>query len=733
MSDREIKVVISATDDYSAQLNRFNTAIGGMDTAVGRAEASTAALSGAFNGLRMAWMQMGAIIAASAWFVSAVQKAGEAEEAYNKLRLQVEALGLSYEGQRQSIEGAINAASKYAIVQDEDVAAVLQQMIFHSGNYAASLENLNLVYDLAYLKNISAAEAATIVGKAITGNIEGLGRLFPELKDVNERLGEHATKAEKSAYSLQFFAEKVKGSRGEMTQYTRDVDEITAAYETLQQTIGQFIARDLARSIGGLQALWDEYFKVAYALNDAVNSVSYAVNDGRVVIRAATNDYKAGNDAIMESVFARGKSLTALEKETKAHSDAAEAKKKAAEQLEKAVASAAKTDADNYRNAAEKITEVETETERLTASKERLIQLSAIEFAATGANTPQLEAYITAIEKLQIKKAEVANAKTADDQYKTAAEQIIAVETATERLIASKERLIQLDATAFAAKGATTEQLEQYISALEKQQATETEIADRKIRIAALGQLAESDRESPYKPQAGDGGQLGDAYAQYQGGDQLAALQDYNTQRMQLMVDAGKSQYEIEAEYERLTTEMKDREYQMRLGAASQFAGGMANLFQNLYTASGKKNRALFEMAKAFAIAEAVMNTAKAATQALAFPPGPPISFVYVAAAIAAGAAQIATIASSKPGSSGGAISAGGYATPSYSGGSASAQPVPMRLEEDTKPAQHITFIINNPLSQQNWEKIAQDNIIPAINAAGDRNVKISLNAVEAN
>lgn len=653
MSDREIKVVISATDDYSAQLNRFNTAIGGMDTAVGRAEASTAALSGAFNGLRMAWMQMGAIIAASAWFVSAVQKAGEAEEAYNKLRLQVEALGLSYEGQRQSIEGAINAASKYAIVQDEDVAAVLQQMIFHSGNYAASLENLNLVYDLAYLKNISAAEAATIVGKAITGNIEGLGRLFPELKDVNERLGEHATKAEKSAYSLQFFTEKVKGSRGEMTQYTRDVEEITAAYETLHQTIGQFIARDLARSIGGLQALWDEYFKVAYALNDAVNSVSYAVNDGRVVIRAATNDYKAGNDAIMESVFARGKSLTALEKETKAASDAAEAKKKAAELLEKARSDAAEA----AKKAAEGTAAFKREMLRLDLEEEKIYE-------------------------------------DMDARY-------------------AERRMKKLDADAKAAEA--------------------KRLIEREGTFTALGQLAESDRESPYKPQAGEGGQLGDAYAQYQGGDQLAALQDYNTQRMQLMVDAGKSQYEIEAEYERLTTEMKDREYQMRLGAGAQFAGGMANLFQNLYTASGKKNKALFEMAKAFAIAEAVMNTAKAATQALAFPPGPPISFVYVAAAIAAGAAQIATIASSKPGSSGGAISAGGYATPSYSGGSASAQPVPMRLEEDTKPAQHITFIINNPLSQQNWEKIAQDNIIPAINAAGDRNVKISLNAVEAN
>ncbi len=730
MSNREIKVVISAKDEYSAQLNRFNQSLAGVGTSVGKAEASTAGFTGAINGLRGAWMQMGAIIAAAAWFVSATKKAGEAEEAYNKLRLQVEALGMSYNTQRQSIEGAINAASAYAIVQDEDVAAVLQQMILHSGNYEKSLENLNLVYDLAYMKNISAAEAATVVGKAISGNIESLSRLFPELKDVNERLGEHATKSEKAAYGLQFFNEKVKGTKQEMTQYSRDVAQISAAYEALHQTVGKFTARGLANTIDAVKNL---RFLPLVDEMAALDRMAHAINKNNVVTSTATDIYKKGNDAVMESVASRGKSLAVLEQETKARSDAAEAETKATEQRKKAREAAAKEEQENYKTAAAKIIEVETATEKLTASKERLIQLDAIAFASKGATTKQLEQYISALEKQQATEAVIANAKIESDQYRTAAEQIIAVETATERLTASRERLIELDAIAFASKGATTEQLDQYILALKNQQTAEDEAAARKEKFTALAQLTESDRESPYKPQEGEGGQLGDAYAQYQGGDQLAALQDYNTQRMQLMVDAGKSQYEIEAEYERLTTQMKDREYQMRLGAASQFAGGMSNFFQNLYTASGKKNKALFEMAKAFSIAEAVMNTAKAATQALAFPPGPPISFAYVAAAIAAGAAQIATIASSKPGGSGGAISAGGYATPAYSGGSASAQPVPMRLEEDSKPPQTITVIINNPLSQQNWEKITQDNIIPAINAAGDRNVKISINAVEGN
>jgi tape measure domain-containing protein len=72
------------------------------------------------------------------------------------------------------------------------------------------------------------------------------------------------------------------------------------------------------------------------------------------------------------------------------------------------------------------------------------------------------------------------------------------------------------------------------------------------------------------------------------------------------------------------------------LGAASAMTGALTQLF--------KDN-------KAVAIANAVINTAEAITAALKNPPGPPFSYVYAAAAAVAGAAQIATIVSTNPGS----------------------------------------------------------------------------------
>lgn len=77
---------------------------------------------------------------------------------------------------------------------------------------------------------------------------------------------------------------------------------------------------------------------------------------------------------------------------------------------------------------------------------------------------------------------------------------------------------------------------------------------------------------------------------------------------------------------------------------AANMIGGFVQLFSQL----GQKSKKMFDVWKAFAIAEAIINTYKAANLALAAPPGPPVSFAYVAAAIAAGLANVIKITSTK-------------------------------------------------------------------------------------
>ena len=168
-----------------------------------------------------------------------------------------------------------------------------------------------------------------------------------------------------------------------------------------------------------------------------------------------------------------------------------------------------------------------------------------------------------------------------------------------------------------------------------------------------------------------------------------------------------------------------------RVGHAEAGAALMSNMLQNLFVATGSKHRAMFEAMKAFAVAETLIQTYRAAQgayAALAPIPvvGPALGAAAAAAAIAAGLARVEQIRSTRPDGATGSISAGGRANPQYSGGSPGAYPAPTRME-DAKPSQYITVQIYNPLSEQNWQKIVEDNIVPALRDAGDRNIAVNM------
>lgn len=77
-----------------------------------------------------------------------------------------------------------------------------------------------------------------------------------------------------------------------------------------------------------------------------------------------------------------------------------------------------------------------------------------------------------------------------------------------------------------------------------------------------------------------------------------------------------------------------------------QGAQGVLGALDTVYGSMAQHSRKAFETHKALATAQAIISTYQAAAAALAFPPGPPISLAYVAAAVAAGMAQVATIQS---------------------------------------------------------------------------------------
>ncbi len=215
---------------------------------------------------------------------------------------------------------------------------------------------------------------------------------------------------------------------------------------------------------------------------------------------------------------------------------------------------------------------------------------------------------------------------------------------------------------------------------------------------------------------------------------QLAALDQYNAQKLLLMQAAGFSEQELAAENARMVIDQEAKKRDFQLGAASEVFGGLSSMMQNLTVLTGKENGAAFKTMKAFAIAETTIQTYRAAQgsyAALSMIPivGPALGTVAAASAIVAGLARVNQIASMQPGgsASGSTISSGGTANPSYSGGSTGAYPVPTRNE----PRQSLNVTVNayalDP-SLVNWDEMMEKQIAPALERlSGDRDVALNI------
>lgn len=90
-----------------------------------------------------------------------------------------------------------------------------------------------------------------------------------------------------------------------------------------------------------------------------------------------------------------------------------------------------------------------------------------------------------------------------------------------------------------------------------------------------------------------------------------------------------------------------------RLSLIQQFAGGAKQLFSDLYDLTGRKSKEMFYIAKAAAVAEAIMNTAKAVTSAL-----PNMAMAAIVGAM--GAVQVAKIMAQRMASGGPVVGGSG-------------------------------------------------------------------------
>ncbi|MBW1666843.1 MAG: hypothetical protein JRJ66_02090 [Deltaproteobacteria bacterium] len=189
-------------------------------------------------------------------------------------------------------------------------------------------------------------------------------------------------------------------------------------------------------------------------------------------------------------------------------------------------------------------------------------------------------------------------------------EEIKLAEQAAERE-ADPAKKIQLNNKVFALR----EQLNRELIKLEEDRAEkqkqleEKELERRKI-LEALKARAVEDAAGNLAAQFAK--EMGELDRRHQ--EEIQRLRELNATKAEL--DEAYRQQKLEKD--KLAADQERRLYEYRLQLASDVAKGMADVFNEVYEISGKKRKEFFYLAKAAALAEAIINTSQAITKALA-------------------------------------------------------------------------------------------------------------------
>lgn len=211
---------------------------------------------------------------------------------------------------------------------------------------------------------------------------------------------------------------------------------------------------------------------------------------------------------------------------------------------------------------------------------------------------------------------------------------------------------------------------------------------------------------------------------------EIEMMRSYDEEKLFISKSAYERRLEAEEEFEREYMAVGLNQAKFSLDMTSNFLTAL----QGIQTRKGKS---LFLAMKGVAIAQASVSGYEAAVHAWKWGDaigGIPLAVTYMAISLATTGMQIAKLRAMNiggGGGSGGGGGMGGGGEPRTFGAGAEPKYTPATEKEAVKATQKIDVNIYNPLSQQNWAEIAENNIIPALQEASDRNIVLDVRTIE--
>src|SRR3989338_5381380 len=119
---------------------------------------------------------------------SIIKESAEEEESIRKLGVALTNVGISYKDNKERIESFADSIQKTTLYTDTQAYTLVQKLIPYTKDLNQAMEGARLATDLAASGLVDYESSAKLVGNALAGNVEQLGRYIPELRASNNEI-----------------------------------------------------------------------------------------------------------------------------------------------------------------------------------------------------------------------------------------------------------------------------------------------------------------------------------------------------------------------------------------------------------------------------------------------------------------------------------------------------------------------------------------------------------------
>ncbi len=170
---------------------------------------------------------------------SLVAEAAEFEASETRLGFAVDRAGYSWNTWKSYVDAWNESIVKTTLFTDTQANQALARMLMYTTNLTEAQKGARLAMDLSTRSGEPLEETLRMIGMAMTGNVEILGRYFPQFRNLNTILGENASLDTKAAYAMKVLTDQFGGMGKQLPIFKDEVTEFNKSWGDTKKLFGE--------------------------------------------------------------------------------------------------------------------------------------------------------------------------------------------------------------------------------------------------------------------------------------------------------------------------------------------------------------------------------------------------------------------------------------------------------------------------------------------------------------